>query len=1117
MADNNQKLSRTLQTILSALILLNAGPAFGLNAIQRRNIQYDAVYHDPTTKKACATANPTDIGSPGSVAIPATFTTRDKLAQMLAVGTDDLALATKWVTVNHLGGIIIGIDGGTKLMKNGALAQIKAAAPVVPMIGIDEEGGGVSRLHNLDPSYIPPSAKDMGTMTTSAVAALGKDAGARLKSIGVNVDFAPVVDVIGTDAAADYAMKNRSFGSNQTNVTDKAGAFARGLLESSIVPTFKHFPGHGKTTGKNSDLQPVTTPSLTDLQKDDLIPYQTLSQISPSALMLGNLIVPGLTTDILPASLNPAAVALARQTYGFNGVIFTDDLAGAKSIRNFHTIPEAVTLAVQAGVDMPLLGNITDADVTAILDRLEADSRSGLITAAQIDTALSHIVALKNQFAPAGSAAAVPADQGGTGGTAPAGSTLAGLPPAWVPILNIAGGKLGIDPALLAGLMKVETGWDTPASFSQNPRRNTATATGPFQIIDSTARGLESSPDKWVDTLYGKDAGTGNNGKGVRSSTWPDSTIKAINNGSDTDASGKPFADGNGDGIVDRAQPEDAAIMAGALLKSMGATTTTPLGDAGDYTVSPGKVTFRTMAAHYNQGGAFSSPAGISLAEIDALTYAKNKNKVGTYMDQAMAAAADARASGLFGANATTTTTAANSCAAPCSVGATPGGPGSGTIVLDPGHVESVPSGRIIDPGSGVDVSEDTRQFETKNVWEVAQQAKTKLTALGYNVVLTKQSEADSNVTLKSRADVANAAKASLAISIHTTPSASTDAGTTVNYQRVGSGIYKGDVSARSRWASGDPTNFDYFFSSQDLQTKSQAAATKLIAAMGTDGVSTKAKIIDFASSQRGNIWTVQYFSTVPWIYSEIGAGNTDNNISADQITKYANAIVDGAKAYVPALTASAATAAATTASTVSDCGTGPVTGNRIQTALNLAWTNQADIDRIKTAQQVAHAAVGSCRGRNMQQCGQAKADHGGLIRKVDATTAYQATLTQYNPSAASDGAEWGFSDCGDFVAAVVRSSGTDPNYPVRGTSAQKPYVEAHPELYDVVQFTDTSQIQPGDWFIRNDGSSGHTFIYIGQNQFSPNEIVEASWTDYIPLLSRKFTADSSYIRVRPR
>ncbi|EUA43047.1 glycosyl hydrolase family 3 N terminal domain protein [Mycobacterium xenopi 3993] len=138
------------------------------------------------------------------------------------------------------------------------------------------------------------------TKTADEVYTVALDRGRKMRTLGITVDFAPVVDV--SDAPADTVIGDRSFGSDPAVVTAYAGAYARGLRDAGLLPVLKHFPGHGHGSG-DSHTGAVTTPPLSELQRDDLVPYRTLVTANPVGVMIGHMQVPGLTGD-QPASLS---------------------------------------------------------------------------------------------------------------------------------------------------------------------------------------------------------------------------------------------------------------------------------------------------------------------------------------------------------------------------------------------------------------------------------------------------------------------------------------------------------------------------------------------------------------------------------------------------------------------------------------------------------------------------------------------------------------------------------------------------------------------------------------------------------------------------------------------
>ena len=324
---------------------------------------------------------------------PLAMPTRAKLAQLLMVGVTGAADARAVVDTHQVGGIMIGSWTDLSMLTDGSLSDVAAAAgPLRLAVSVDEEGGRVSRLSGLIGTQPAPRVLAQ-TSTPEEVYAIALDRGQRMRNLGITIDFAPVVDV--TDAPANTVIGDRSFGADPTTVTDFAGAYARGLRDAGLLPVLKHFPGHGQASG-DSHTGSVTTPSLADLQANDLVPYRTLTAQLPVGVMVGHMQIPGLTGSE-PASLSPAAYALLRSgDYGgppFNGPVFTDDLSSMRAISDRFGVADAVLRSLQAGADVALW--VTTTEVPAVLDRLEKAVAAGELTMSGVDAAVMRIAAMK--------------------------------------------------------------------------------------------------------------------------------------------------------------------------------------------------------------------------------------------------------------------------------------------------------------------------------------------------------------------------------------------------------------------------------------------------------------------------------------------------------------------------------------------------------------------------------------------------------------------------------------------------------------------------------------------------------------------------------------------------
>ncbi len=336
-------------------------------------------------------AAPPAPAAPSCTDVVAAMSPRAKLAQRLVVGVDagDVAGTVETVKASQVGGIFLG-GNATALLKNQALRSVQAVSRVPLSVAVDDEGGRVQRIDALDGPL--PSARAMAKQTPEAVRALAEKRGKQLAARGVTVDYAPDADV--SNQPANSVIGDRSFSNDPAVVATYAAAFAEGLRSAGITPVFKHFPGHGHSSGDSHEGE-VSTPPLAQLRTADLRPYETLPQAGDQ-VMVGHLDVPGLT-DGLPTSLTPAAYALLRGDYRFDGLVVTDDLGAMKAITDRFSLPKAVTTALAAGADQALWS--AGGDVEPVLTALETALTGGTLDAAANDRAVARVLSSKGACA----------------------------------------------------------------------------------------------------------------------------------------------------------------------------------------------------------------------------------------------------------------------------------------------------------------------------------------------------------------------------------------------------------------------------------------------------------------------------------------------------------------------------------------------------------------------------------------------------------------------------------------------------------------------------------------------------------------------------------------------
>lgn len=355
----------------------------------------------PSTTTAAQAPSATTSAAPSSgPGRPATcgsdflakLSVREKAGQLLMVGVKDAADARRAVQ-QGVGGVFIGSWTDKSVFSGGTLQGVAKAGKVPAMVSVDEEGGRVSRV----PGANLVSARELArTKTVAQARAEGARVGKLLKSMGITVDFAPDADV--SAQSDDSVIGDRSYSNDPAVVVKYSQAFAAGLRDGGVYPVFKHFPGHGSSSG-DSHQGGVSVPPLNALKAKDLVPFRAAVETGDAGVMVGHLTVPGLTEPGLPTSLSPATMRLLRDGAGysakpFDGPIFTDDLSGMKAITDRFSVPQAVAKSLEAGADVALW--ISTDQLGAALDAVEASVKAKRITMRRLDDSVLRVARAKH-------------------------------------------------------------------------------------------------------------------------------------------------------------------------------------------------------------------------------------------------------------------------------------------------------------------------------------------------------------------------------------------------------------------------------------------------------------------------------------------------------------------------------------------------------------------------------------------------------------------------------------------------------------------------------------------------------------------------------------------------
>lgn len=289
------------------------------------------------------------------------------------------------------------------LAQQAAVLQEAAKAGDNPplLIMIDQEGGEVERLDG-PPNASPPEMGEAGADTAQSE---GSETGSFLKTAGVNVDLAPVLDVELPQTADSIA--ERTFGDDPALVGEVGSAFITGLQSAGVAATAKHFPGLGPAT-LNTDDAPVTIAARDETLQEALQPFQAAIDAKVQLMMVGSAIYPDYGPENprdpnRPASSVKAIVTgLLREQMGFQGVCITDDLQSV-AIETLTTAPIAGVSALGAGCDLLLFAGSGRGSEEGFNAVVNSAKKKKTLSRDQLQASYDRITTLKDSLAEASS------------------------------------------------------------------------------------------------------------------------------------------------------------------------------------------------------------------------------------------------------------------------------------------------------------------------------------------------------------------------------------------------------------------------------------------------------------------------------------------------------------------------------------------------------------------------------------------------------------------------------------------------------------------------------------------------------------------------------------------
>jgi beta-N-acetylhexosaminidase len=356
----------------------------------------------PAPAATSTTAGPTTAAPAAACAAQVLdgLTLAQRVGQLFLVdpGSDTAGMAlTSAVRGYHFGSLLLGVSSaGTAALAAQTAAMQKLAASgnggVPFFIAANQEGGEVQQLTGLGFATMP-SALEQGSWSVSTLRTAAAGWGRQLRAAGVNLDLAPVMDVVPQATAASNAAigaLDREFGDNPVTNGEHGAAFIQGMAAAGVTTAAKHFPGLGRVTG-NTDFTANVVDNVTTADDPYLNSFRAAIDAGVPIVMVALATYTRIDPSRL-AAFSPVVMRLLRDEFGFTGVIISDDLGDASAVQSIPAGTRAVDF-LTAGGDLITSQSLGPAEQMA--DAVLARASGNAAFRATVDDAAQRVLAAK--------------------------------------------------------------------------------------------------------------------------------------------------------------------------------------------------------------------------------------------------------------------------------------------------------------------------------------------------------------------------------------------------------------------------------------------------------------------------------------------------------------------------------------------------------------------------------------------------------------------------------------------------------------------------------------------------------------------------------------------------
>ena len=327
------------------------------------------------------------------------LTLKQKILQMFITGFSGKNFAANdyFTEMLHsgLGGVIFFTHNiETEKQFKDLISNISYNAGIPMFYSIDQEGGRVERTEKIHNGKKYLSAQNAYNMGISYLQNQTKEIALELKSYGINMNFAPVLDV--NTNANNPIIAERAFSNNTDEVIAAGKVVIKEYEKYNIITVAKHFPGHGEADADSHKTLPVINITKEELENIHIKPFVEAIKLDVPAIMAAHVLYPALDDSGIPASISKKIINdILIEKLGYNGVIITDDME-MNGIKGFSRL-EACTLAINSGINMFIFRDTTKEIYTLVQD-IESAVKQGIIDRNRIDTSVEKILKLKYRY-----------------------------------------------------------------------------------------------------------------------------------------------------------------------------------------------------------------------------------------------------------------------------------------------------------------------------------------------------------------------------------------------------------------------------------------------------------------------------------------------------------------------------------------------------------------------------------------------------------------------------------------------------------------------------------------------------------------------------------------------